>query len=365
MKVAVYAIALNEEAFVERFMTTAREADVVLVADTGSTDGTVAALEREGAVVHRISVSPWRFDDARNAALALVPADIDVCVAIDLDEVLSPGWRAVLDAGWGDATRARYDYTWSHHPDGSPAVTYRYDRIHARRGYRWRHPCHETLYPDRIDEQYVELAIELHHWPDPTKPRSQYLPLLAVATEEQPHDSRMAHYYGRELMFRGHDEQALAELQRHLALPASTWAPERAASQRFIGRCLTRLGRRAEALEAFRAATVTSPDTREPWVELAQACHDAQLWQECYDAAMAGLAIDERPAIYINDPLAWSERLDDLASVAAWRTGRHEQALAHGLRAAALAPDDERIAANVELFRRTLADASAADPPPR
>jgi hypothetical protein len=63
--------------------------------------------------------------------------------------------------------------------------------------------------------------------------------------------------------------------------------------------------------------------------------------------------------------LAWSERLDDLASVAAWRTGRHEQALAHGLRAAALAPTDERIAANVDLFRRTLAEAAAAGPSPR
>ena len=355
MKVAVYAIALDEEQFVERFMATAREADLVLVADTGSTDGTVAALQREGAVVHRITISPWRFDDARNASLALLPDDVDVCLAIDLDEVLSPGWRALLEAEWGDATRGRYTYVWSHHPDGSPGVSFRYDRIHARRGYRWRHPCHETLYPDRIDERYTELSLELHHWPDPTKPRSQYLDLLAVAADEQPHDSRVAHYYGRELMFRGHDELAVAELRRHLDLPASTWAPERAASLRFIGRCLGRLGRADEALEAFRAAARTSPDTSEPWVELAQACHDAQLWQECYEAATTGLAITERPAIYINDPLAWGERFDDLASVAAWRTGRHEEALRHGERAAAMAPDNTRIAANVALFRGTLA----------
>lgn len=361
VKVAVYAIALNEEHFVERFMSTAREADLVVVADTGSTDGTVAALQRAGAVVHPITISPWRFDDARNTSLALVPGDVDVCVAIDLDEVLSPGWREALEAEWGDATRGRYTYAWSHNPDGSPGVSYRYDRIHARRGYRWRHPCHETLYPDRIDECYTELSLELHHWPDPTKPRSQYLDLLAVAAEEQPHDSRTAHYYGRELMFRGHDELAVAELRRHLALPSSTWAPERAASLRFIGRCLGRLGRADEALEAFRDAARTSPDTREPWVELAQACHDAQLWQECYEAAIAGLAITERPPIYINDPLAWGERLDDLASVAAWRTGRHTEAVQHGEQALAMAPSDERIAANVQLFRRTLADTEVSD----
>ncbi|HNJ96479.1 MAG TPA: hypothetical protein PLV13_00015 [Ilumatobacteraceae bacterium] len=351
MKVAVYAIALNEEAFVSRFMSTAREADLVLVADTGSTDGTVAALRAEGAEVHSITISPWRFDDARNASLALVPGDFDVCVAIDLDEVLSPGWRAALEAGWGDATRGRYSYAWSHHPDGSPALTYVYDRIHARRGYRWRHPCHESLYPDRIEERYAELDLELHHWPDPAKPRSQYLALLAVATEEAPLDSRMAHYYGRELMFFGRDQEAVAELRRHLKLPTSVWAPERAASMRFIGRCLTRLGRADEAHIWFRQATETSPDTREPWVEFAQACHDAQHWQQSYDAALSGLAISERPAIYINEPLAWGERLDDLAAVAAWHLGRIDEAVRHGERAAASAPGDERIAANLALFR--------------
>lgn len=351
MKVAVYAIALNEEPFVSRFMSTAREADLVLVADTGSTDGTVAALRAEGAVVHHITISPWRFDDARNAALALLPPDVDVCVVVDLDEVLSAGWRADLEAKWGDATRGRFDLISSHTPDGRPAGQFRADRVHARHGYRWRNACHETLYPDRIDERYAELGFEVHHWPDDTKSRSGYLPLLAVAAAEQPSDSRAAHYYGRELMFHGRNEEAIAELRRHLELPTSVWAPERAASMRFIGRCLTRLGRAEEALAWYRHAADTSPDTREPWVELSQACHDGRRWQECYDAALAGLAIGEGAPIYITEPLAWGERLDDLAGVAAWHLGLLEAAVRHGERAAELAPDDERIAANLALYR--------------
>ena len=355
MKVAVYAIALNEEAFVARFMATASEADLVLVADTGSTDATVAALQRAGAVVHHITVSPWRFDDARNASLALIPADVDVCVTVDLDEVLSPGWRALLEAEWGDATRGRYLYTWSHHSDGTPAVSFMTDRIHARRGYRWRNPCHETLYADRIDERYCELSLELHHWPDPDKPRSQYLPLLRVAAEEQPHDSRAAHYLGRELMFYGHWQAAIDELRRHLELPSSVWAPERAASMRFIGRCHRRLGLDDDALTWFRAATETSPDTREPWIEVAQICHDQQRWHECYDAAQQALGITERPTIYINDPVAWSERGHDLASVAAWRLGLADEALLHALAAQEMAPDDARIAENITFYRSATA----------
>lgn len=56
--VAVYAISLNEEQHVRRFLESVREADVLVVADTGSTDGTVAALHERGAQVHRIAIRP-------------------------------------------------------------------------------------------------------------------------------------------------------------------------------------------------------------------------------------------------------------------------------------------------------------------
>lgn len=80
MKIAVYAIAKNEAQFARRFVDSVREADAIIVADTGSTDGTKDELRKAGALVWTIDVDPWRFDKARNAALACVPSDIDVCV---------------------------------------------------------------------------------------------------------------------------------------------------------------------------------------------------------------------------------------------------------------------------------------------
>ena len=93
MKVAVYAIALNESMHVDRLASSAIDADYRVVADTGSTDDTVERLKKAGVTVHKIAIRPWRFDDARNAALALLPADADVCVTMDMDEFLEPGWR--------------------------------------------------------------------------------------------------------------------------------------------------------------------------------------------------------------------------------------------------------------------------------
>ncbi len=49
MKIAVYAIALNEEKHVMRWLEATKDADVRLVADTGSTDRTVKILQRKYA----------------------------------------------------------------------------------------------------------------------------------------------------------------------------------------------------------------------------------------------------------------------------------------------------------------------------
>ena len=76
MKIAVYTIAKNEAKFVKPWYESAKEADYLLIADTGSTDDTVAVAQSLGIVCHTITVDPWRFDDARNASLAALPKEI-------------------------------------------------------------------------------------------------------------------------------------------------------------------------------------------------------------------------------------------------------------------------------------------------
>lgn len=98
--VCVYAICKNEAKFVPGWIESMREADSIVVLDTGSTDETVRLLEEGGAKVTREIISPWRFDTARNRSLELVPEEADICVCTDLDELLRPGWRALLEAAW-------------------------------------------------------------------------------------------------------------------------------------------------------------------------------------------------------------------------------------------------------------------------
>jgi len=356
MKVCVYAIALDEAKHVEAFMATASEADLVVVADTGSRDGTVDALTAAGAVVHRISIRPWRFDDARNAALALVPADVDVCVSVDLDEVLAPGWRSLLDAEWEGATAGTCHYVWSHDADGRPGLTFRADRVHQRHGYRWVNPCHEVVVADRVIERKRPLSFVLDHWPDPSKPRSTYLDLLEVGFAERPHDPRSVHYLGREYMFVGRYSDAVRLLTTHVTMPESTWADERSASLRFMGRCLLALQREREAQAAIREATEVAPWSREAWSEYAGIAYGQELWQVCYEAAKRALDITDPSTSVFLEPEAWGERVHDIGSIAAWHLGHWDESLTLAEEAAVLAPHIERLRSNVAWIRARIED---------
>lgn len=246
MRVAVYTVCKDEAKNVEEWYQSASQADCIAVADTGSRDGTLELLQAKGKLIKlsQIAVNPWRFDDARNAALALVPTDIDVCVSLDLDERLERGWYDVLERDWkvGVHTSASYTYVFNHNPDGSPAYTYMHDRMHCRHGWRWRYPDHEGLYPDRmtaICKAYIP-DFRIHQYQDRGKDRSGVLARLEMGVREFPNDARMIHYYGRELYYAGRYKEAKAFLERYVAL-GSGFPVEAAQNARILADCWDKL----------------------------------------------------------------------------------------------------------------------------
>ena len=346
MKIAVVSIALNEKAFVERWASSASEADYLIIGDTGSTDGTVELAKELGITVYNIGIKPWRFDDARNSLLSLIPLDADYVVNLDLDEVLQPGWRAELEKA--TTTRPRYKYTWSWvDPEETiPGLQYNGDKIVCRQGYRWVGPVHEVMAADRITETQEFIRLEIHHHPDNTKSRGQYFPLLEVAVKEQPYNDRQSFYYGRELFFWGKYAEAASELKRHLSLPTATWAPERAASMRYIAKCEPE-----NAREWLEKAIEQAPGRREPLVELAQYYYGREDWQNCYWAALDATKIEEKPLDYLCEEFAWNELPYDLAAISAHKLGFKEEAIKYGEKAVELNPSDLRLATNLVFYK--------------
>jgi glycosyltransferase involved in cell wall biosynthesis len=318
---------------------------MVIVTDTGSTDGTQNLLRKAGAIVHQISVKPFRFDDARNAALAHIPADYDWCIALDLDEVLLPGWRKELEKLDPAATRARYRYIWSWNDDGTPGLEYGGDKIHRRTGYRWRHPVHEVLTAYGQDEVQDWCGLTIEHHPDNTKSRGQYFPLLEMAVAEDPHDDRNAFYLAREYYFHAMPEKAAAEFKRHLSLPKSVWPPERGASWRYLAKC------EPNNAENYLLMSIKESPRREAYVELAQHYHDHGRWDECAVAAREALEIVDKPMDYLCESHAWGALPHDLLAIASHWLGDRNTAIRHGEIACELSPTDTRLSTNLIHYR--------------
>ena len=347
LKICVYAIAKNEAQHVKRFCDSATGADYIVIADTGSEDDTVQIARDCGANVYSITVTPWRFDTARNAALALVPADVDVCVSLDLDEVLEPGWREEIERVWTDGVtkmRHRFDFTQGH--------IYNAERIHARHGYYWKYPCHEFQVPDtRIVEQYANSdMIIMSHLPDKGKSRGQYMDMLEMAIKEDPNCTRSIFYYARELYYYSRWSEAIPQFEKYLKQPNATWNAERCYSLRIIGECYDNMGDKRNAEVYYLKACSEYPEVRDPWLSLARYYYRQTNWSECHGAINRLFRIPNRNYEYVALPESWSYEPHDLAALAAWNLGLKDQAIEHGTIALGKSPDDERLATNLEWY---------------
>ena len=346
-KICVYAIAKNEEQFVDRWVDSMSEADVIVVLDTGSTDRTVEKLKARGVTVETEIISPWRFDMARNKSMGLIPKDTDICVCTDLDEVFEPGWADKLRGIWRGESRVHYPFVWKVNPDGSDGVVFYGEKIHCVNAYRWVHAVHEVLewHDGVVPETHIYTNdIKLRHFPDDTKSRSQYLPLLEMDVKENPLDDRAAHYLGREYMFCDQYDKAIAELTRHLSLPTATWKDERCASMRFLYTC-------TGDISWLYKAIAEAPNLREPYYDMAKALLAKDDFYGAIYFAEQGLKITKRTMSYINDKDAWGAGFHDVLSVAYWWIGDKVRATTHIKEALKYEPENDRFLSNERLIK--------------
>lgn len=295
MKIAVYTIALNEEKHVERWYNSVKNADYVLIADTGSTDRTVEIAKNLGINVFNISIKPWRFDTARNVALALLPDDIDMCVSLDMDEVISEGWREALEQTTGN------QITYVFYNDEN----FVNNRIHARHGFMWKYLMHEGVVPDRtemIDE--FSPGIEVTHVPDRDKPRTQYLQLLKDALIENPNVGRYYRYLTKALEAEGKFEEAEKYYLKVLEIP--DFPNEDAAK---VYHKLSEIIPEKTG-EYLLLCLQTAPHRREPYYHIAKWYAEHERWAECLSWLNRAFEVDKITVDVFKDNAAWGENIE-------------------------------------------------------
>ena len=344
LKIGVYAPALNENKNSAAWALSCADADYRVVIDTGSTDDTKQILQENKVSVYDTLISPWRFDDAYNIAMSLLPADCDVCICLHMDERLDNGWRQLLEKSWTpETTRLRYTYIWNWLSPGVPGRMWNGDRIHARRGFRWVGATHEGLCSRVPEVQTSCPELRILHYPE-FKNKNGDLPLLQEAVREYPHDARMRAYLGREYMYRGMKDDCIKTYKEFLTMPC--WNVER-------GFAMQNLASVDDENKEFwlKMATMETPNHREPLVELARYNYTKANWGECYKHAVKALEITQHPMDYTCNEDSWSWLPHDLASISAWNLGLRVESLEHASKAVEYNSNDGRLKNNLKIIQ--------------
>lgn len=344
MKIAVYSISLNEILHVDRYMEACKDADYIIVADTGSTDGTPERLKELGASVYNITIKPWRFDDARNAALALIPADADVCLILDLDEVPQPGFFDQVRKQWKKGSNTG----WVTMDTGSH---WQRDRLHSRFGWHWKYPCHEVQIwygEDQPKQCEIKNAV-ITHMPDNNKSRGQYLQLLQLSVREYPTDPRMWAYMTREYYFNGMWQDVINSAEKMLTC-ANAWDVEQAAVCRWAGESAYQLGQHENARMWYDKGKDILPTEGEPWYGVAIDAYRKQEWSRCLDACI-NVIEHARSIHYCYESAIWDWKAYDLASISAYNLRHIDEAITFAKHAVdGQGPETERIQRNLDFF---------------
>lgn len=373
-QICVYAMCKNEEPFVDRWIHSMKEADMIVVMDTGSTDNTAALLRSRGAVVYTARIDPWRWDAARERSLSYVPDDVDICVATDLDDVWTPGWRTLLEKAWQPGTtRARHLYNYSISPDGRPLKQNPYhSRIHARYGYQWTRANHEYLqYIGNSKETSAESSphiltspekivdvegLTLNHYPDLTKSRTFNLALTKLALQEDPNDIDMLYCLGMDYFHHKLFVECKEAFLRFLAHPTAdeqTLVSQRSQAMALIAQCLELQGDLEEAYQWFFKAA--SEDSKHPdaLTELAMAAYRRMDWPTVLSSVSKALNITDISGGW-GGGVSCSHIPYHMASMASCALGLLPQALDYAKQASALSPDDSQLQQNVQNIESLL-----------
>lgn len=221
--------------------------------------------------------------------------------------------------------------------------------------YKWIYPVDEILkYEDEKEIFRITDKIIVNHYPDYTKSRSNYLPLLELSAKEQPTDDKNMHYLGRKYMYYQKRNKCIDTLIQHLNLPTATWKDEKCASMRFIARSYQQLKHYDEARMWLNKAILEAPYLRDPYIERAILEYNSENWYEVIYYIEEALKIKSHAKSYINEPFSWDQTPYDLLSIAYFNIGNFKKTLENINLALETSKDNERLKKNKKIIEGSL-----------
>jgi glycosyltransferase involved in cell wall biosynthesis len=273
MKLSVAIICKNEEAVIAKCLESVKDADEIIVCDTGSTDNTIGIASRYAYVDFGYV---WKddFADARNYALSLCSGDW--VLSIDADETLVTSIENVK-ADIETAVEQGFDgmlvnMMWGPSRSHSMVRVFRADK-------RWVGKVHEHIACLAMDSlTSIQFGYSPAHGLDPDR----NLRILQGIETKAPRD---LFYLANEQFERGQLEAALVTYREYVKV--SAWREEKSDANLRIARCLWQLNRGDEARDACLQSILGNPEFKEALLFMAELSFEKQAvtWRRFADTA--------------------------------------------------------------------------------
>jgi tetratricopeptide (TPR) repeat protein len=175
---------------------------------------------------------------------------------------------------------------------------------------------------ERLDND----TIRLEHWQNQETDRTGYLRGLAWDCYMNPENDRNAHYFARELYYKGLHQSAIEQFKRHIAM--DKWPTEKSESWNYIGDCEMALGDSDAALAAWTKAFEIEPNRREPLMKIADFYYKKRSPHHVIAYTAAALQV-KGGDFYANYQPFYEDYPHEILYWALWQVGDTKQAKAH------------------------------------
>jgi glycosyltransferase involved in cell wall biosynthesis/tetratricopeptide (TPR) repeat protein len=343
-KLSMVLIARDEKHNIQRcFDSFWPHVDEVVLVDTGSTDGTLAAA-RKYAKQHgearklRTGQFEWcdDFSAARNYADSLATGNWLLWADLD-DEIIGlDKLRVLIEEATPDIAGfyAQYDYV----VDERGIVHCELVRERATRAgtAEWVGRVHECkIVTGKCGKPPAEECRWVHHAKGDEEGRN--LAILQAWQADEPDNARVATYLGTELTVAGRFEEAAAQFEHYLTLPGQS-ADHRAQAYRRMAGCLMSLGKVEDAQKLTVTALAEFPGWPDTYLTLAEIASEKRDWARAIEWANEVVRRGKPDTVLIINPTDYTARPRVIIAQALANLGQFDEAVQAADQAAAICP---------------------------
>lgn len=281
--ISVSMIVKNESSCLAKSLESVKEADEIVVCDTGSTDNTVEIAQKYTPHVYTDYKWEDHFAKARNHSLGKCTKKW--VLIIDADETLEPNGiekiRNLLNSGKIIGYPTVYFDTISELNSKEAHKSIRLFKRNA--GIVWRGAAHNYLSESRgyVSDIKIFYGYSDAHKKDPDRT----LRILQKTVAENPSLSRETFYLAREYWYRKDYLRAINYYKKYLE--TGRWGPEIAEAQLMMAKCLLALKQPAQSMEWCMKAMATNANFKEAFLLMAKLSgpKNAKRWLQIAETA--------------------------------------------------------------------------------